>query len=270
MNKTTGLLLSFGLMAAACQEVARQEPLTAEPPAITPVAAAPKALVLDTVQLPKATDAVGQVLQTGDFHDGEIPPDAARRHWLGLFRGAEGYYLAGTAVRTARTFDVVQDDEGQQTGWKVSLPDTNRSCLLLLAGLRQLASGPVDSAAVGSGPLEPGKPVHFRLGGVRYTLTARCDYAAYVPDDQNRRNYKLYLASSRRPGVEQLLAAAPQLDDAMITLLWAGDLDHDGQADLILDTAPHYNASRLSLYLSSLAAGSELVKFVGLHETVGC
>lgn len=263
--------MGMGLAVAACGDASRKQPAAATPhPAVVtaaPKAPAPtKALALDTVRLPDQAAATAVVLQPGVFHDGEVPPDAAQRRWLGLFRRTGGYYLAPAAVRTARVQDVIMDEEGQRTGWEVTLPRATDTCLVLLTGPGKLAAGPVDSAAAGTGALMPGQPVRLGLGGVRYTLSARCQYAA----DSTVRNYKLYLTCADRPGKEQLLAAAPLLDDATMTLVWAGDLDHDGRLDLILDTTSHYNASRLSVYLSGAARGAELVKFVGLRETVGC
>ena len=59
-------------------------------------------------------------------------------------------------------------------------------------------------------------------------------------------------------------------DDATPRLLFAGDLDRDGRLDLILDTTWHYNVSRPTLFLSTLAREGELVREAAANESVGC
>jgi hypothetical protein len=234
-------------------------------------AAAPDSVVLDTVFVPAFNQTGPQrLLETGTFHHDEVPADAARRRWLGLFRGAKGYYLALAPVRLARVHDVVADADGQQTGWEVSTPGRADRCVLLLPPLRGLAAGPVDSVALAPAELRPGRALTVNFRGQGYTLTAR---ARQLPADTSAvgiRNYKLFLTAAARPGRPQLLAAVPEFDDAMMRLLWAGDLDRDGRPDYLIDTSWHYNATQPTLYLSSPAGPTELVKFVGLHTSVGC
>ena len=59
-------------------------------------------------------------------------------------------------------------------------------------------------------------------------------------------------------------------DEAMPSVMWAGDLDGDDKLDLLLDLTHHYNLSEITLFLSSHASEGELVKKVAVFSTVGC
>lgn len=59
--------------------------------------------------------------------------------------------------------------------------------------------------------------------------------------------------------------------DRNCNLRWAGDLDRDGQLDLIYNLAGHYTETRLALYLSSAAKPGELVGLVARWDgSCGC
>ena len=75
----------------------------------------------------------------------------------------------------------------------------------------------------------------------------------------------------RMDGYAESAGAAPLLgDDAMPALLFAGDLDRDGELDLLFDTTDHYNVSRPALFLSSQAGPGELLGEAARYESVGC
>lgn len=261
----TGWPLLYLLTLGACEEPQRAAP---ETPAL--VAAAAPALVPDTTQLPNGAPGQWSVLQTGGFHHEEVPADAEKQAWLGLFRGQQGYYVAPAQLRVRPFYDAVVDEEGEQTGWEVAVPGKADRCMLLLAAQGALSPGRADTAAVKPQLLLPGKPLRFAFGGASYTLAATGAWAAGDTSAYAVQNYKLYLAAAAVPGKRQLLAAAPHFDDAMMQVMWIGDLDHDQRPDFILDTTSDYNTSSLSVYLSSRAAGQELVKFVGQHVITGC
>jgi hypothetical protein len=84
-------------------------------------------------------------------------------------------------------------------------------------------------------------------------------------------NYKLFIQAQKQDStLHQLIVAQPAFDDALITILWAGDLDGDQLPDLIIDTAAHYNAMSPTLFLSSEAEDTQLLKAVAIHTRVGC
>lgn len=71
-------------------------------------------------------------------------------------------------------------------------------------------------------------------------------------------------------GGTQTLFTLPGLDEAHPRLVFAGDLDGDGEVDLILDETWHYNLGQLSLWLSSAAEPGQRLGRVAMQESTGC
>lgn len=69
--------------------------------------------------------------------------------------------------------------------------------------------------------------------------------------------YTLTLASSRR--TQTLVNFDVGIDGAGPGLVWAGDLDKDGQVDLYMNLARHYAQVKHGLFLSSAAKDGEIV-----------
>ena len=63
-----------------------------------------------------------------------------------------------------------------------------------------------------------------------------------------------------------MICSFDRSDAAVTYLLWAGDLDRDGQLDMLIDTVCDYNASGPMLFLSSLAEDGDLLQMVAQFE----
>jgi len=114
------------------------------------------------------------------------------------------------------------------------------------------------------------KAVDTTYNGIVYTLYATGNRKK-VHNDYIITSYQLFLkATINGAGRLQLLASAQRLDDAMITVLFAGDIDGDTVPDLIINTSWHYNAEAPTLYLSKPADKTRLLKIMGMHIVVGC
>ena len=72
------------------------------------------------------------------------------------------------------------------------------------------------------------------------------------------------------PTTSQELLRYEALEFASPTAIWAGDLDRDGELDLLVDATFHYNVSNWTLWLSSGADSGELVGEVATLTTTGC
>lgn len=57
-------------------------------------------------------------------------------------------------------------------------------------------------------------------------------------------------------------------DEPKFELLWAGDSDHDGMIDIVMEMSPKYSCSRKVTYLSSLAGEGELLGISGSPEAI--
>lgn len=83
---------------------------------------------------------------------------------------------------------------------------------------------------------------------------------------RNGREQTLATWSAQRQGEGTVLLG----NDAWPHLRWAGDLDRDGQIDLLIDTSDHYNVSQPTLFLSTQAKADELVGKAAVLRSVGC
>ena len=70
--------------------------------------------------------------------------------------------------------------------------------------------------------------------------------------------------------VQELAQLAQADPDGGPYLLWAGDLDGDGETDLLLELDVEGNRSRTQLLLSGLAAPGDLVAPAAQLDTTGC
>lgn len=209
-----------------------------------------------------------KMLTTGTFHEEEIWAGAEKEAWMGLFKGKEGYYLAPATLQATRVFDpVVDEDETEKTGWQVTTTVTD-STLLLMEENPFVKVGNVQSVHLAKEIIYPGDSLQFSYGGENYVLFATGEKGK---EPLAVKNYKLYLSAFiHKQQKPQLLVAQPSFDDRMIRLLFIGDIDGDNKPDLLIDTSPHYNMQKPTLYLSGAAGPDEITKPVAVHRFVGC
>lgn len=202
----------------------------------------------------------------GVFHDGEA---SARNgeNWLALQVTPARSALVATDVQVRRVHDVVADGEGADSGVDVRTRVRDTAFLLRGPGLHV---GPVDTAWSGVEPLRlPTKPFTLKLRGASYRLhldcAARGDVCRLVLTGGARTQVLQEFHAGRYDDGSLMLG-----DDAAPVLHFAGDLDHDGRLDLILDTTDHYNVTEPTLFLSSGAGPKALVRRVALQRSTGC
>lgn len=202
----------------------------------------------------------------GVFHDGEATARNGE-DWLALQVTPARTALVITDARVQRVHDDLMDAEGTDTAEEVSTRVRDAMFLVRGPGLR---AGTVATAWTGVEPMRlPTEPFDLKLRGATYRLRLDCVSRAA--------NCRLVLRNGARMQVLVELPAGRYDDgsvmlgdDAAPALLFAGDLDHDGRLDLILDTTDHYNVHQPTLFLSSGAAPGDLVRQVALHRSTGC
>lgn len=279
---TTSLLILIILMAInACREqqqesidTKQQEQEKKQEQTSTNQQASSDSIVYDDFYYPDDTNYLAKMLVPGIFHEDEVWEGADRLKWFGLFHKGEKYYLAETDIRTPRVNDVILDDsEDEKTGWSVEVlhPDT---AILLVTGLDSLKDKSIEQVSLAKFSLIPGDTLAIHYLGLEYRLYAGGHKRKHsTPDGEwyELWNYRLYLAAKLNgKWVEDLLVAAPNFDDAMIIIQFAGDIDGDKRLDLLIDTSDHYNADCPTLYLSRPAEKGHIIKVVGMHCSVGC
>lgn len=133
--------------------------------------------------------------------------------------------------------------------------------IALISGLNRYNKNPMEKTAENMEKvLFPDKPISFAFNNDTYELYA----TAEVEDDvYNSKNYQLYF---KRGAVVQPISYIEQLEHNMPSILFIGDIDNDGYADLLLQEGYNYEYHEMVLYLSSYAREGELVKNVATDE----
>ena len=93
----------------------------------------------------------------------------------------------------------------------------------------------------------------FDYNNIRYTLQADGK-----KEDSDIKNYSLSFCKGDCQ-TKQVIFKHELIQDAMIKLLFIGDLDGDSEPDIILNAADNYENRRIMLFLSSLKQGKELL-----------
>jgi hypothetical protein len=211
-----------------------------------------------------------EILFTDLFHGDEVKAKSGE-HFLALVcsENDDRCVLQPVKVQVTSEFDPILDAENERSGKRVSV---NGLDIAYLLRSDRLTAGPVTSARPATADLLPvSKPQRFTLGASKYVLHYRC---GSKPDPEGLVDCALVLDSN---GVSQELASFPAMGENGINSLdaeqyvaFAGDLDHDGKLDLLVNISSHYNVWHPALYLSSAAKDGELVSKVAELVTTGC
>lgn len=235
--------------------------------------------IKDTIQydsyiFPDDSTYIGKLLSTGVFHEDEVWPTAEKENWVGLFKNGNEYYVSKTKIKLTKVHDPIVDEDtiNDKTGWNVQALHID-TALFFFAGLDLPQTQKTKHLNFDKREIFPGDTVSFKFLGHSYKLyaTGGKKKTANDPLWYEVWNYKLTLESDKNGKIiNDLLVAQPQFNDAIIYLIFAGDIDGDGFLDLIIDTSSHYNAASPTLYLSKPADNGHLLKVVGQHISVGC
>ncbi len=216
-------------------------------------------LCLQSISLTqKVTEPKIQIWKSGAMHADEVVGKTGQI-WFALCSTESGFELVSSRV-------VVIDSPfvGDILDSFVRL-DSPCDNMILVRGI-ELRVGPVKSVFSGRQFLKPGQSITLTLSNDLST-----SYQLYAEGKESREtieNYRIVLYCNQRR--QTILSRRLLYLDGSPSLLWAGDLDRDGKLDLLMDMTNHYNATELTLFLSSKAGSSGLVRKVASHRTVGC
>ncbi len=218
------------------------------------------------------------IMRTGQFHGEEIQA-VSGEEWWGLYPSNDGFEVLKTTVRVSDVHDPVIDADAEVSGKLVSV-DGDGEPLVLIHGVGNLSEGLVNTAFLGNTFVRLGEYQGLRLGkGKSYHQgqdswhLAALGRAEEVGRGIGIVEYELMLYKNlwSEDFEKQRIHRVDSIDlDGAPQLLWAGDLDRDGELDLLMDLAYHYNVSVLTLFLSSSSESGFLVKKVAEQTTYGC
>lgn len=230
-------------------------------------------IVYDTAEFPANGSFLVRALTTGTFHSDEVWMNADKEKWFGIFQNTTGFYITSTQLKIKRVRDEMFDEsKNVKTGWEVKTTNKD-TCIFLVESFPALSNRSIQSVPLPKKQIYPGDTVKFQYLGIDYQLFA----TGGKKQNQDALNavevwnYKLYLSATIKGQLHKsLLAAQPNFNDKMISVIFAGDIDGDGIVDLLIDNSNHYNATSPTLYLSKPAEKGEVLKPIGNHLTVGC
>ncbi|WP_018478208.1 hypothetical protein [Pontibacter roseus] len=224
---------------------------------------------IDTTGLTPEPAAAVKILIEGRFHKHEVWQGAEHKQWMGLVYQDSTFQLLPAAVTVSPFFDPVLDSKAAKTmsGREVggAIPGT----LFFLTGMPQLKAGSIDTVGFSSSVVLPNTSLHLRFRDKTYTLEAKGDSVQEESSESySLKNYSWRISGTRNGRkISQELASDTDFESAIYVLLWAGDLDRDGIPDLLADLSNHYNASEVTLFLSSKADKGKLYKKVAAFRS---
>lgn len=242
------------------------------------------AILLYSLSVPvNPASSVITLMKPGQFHGDEIALDAGEHQVLALHASEGKAELKTETINIMMVQDEIYDrEEGQKTAKDVGIAQDGPEAIALFSQQDggALKAGPVEQAAMGLQCLqalhenytdyeqEPedvdlaalnALPCNLALGGKVYDATLE---SVTKTDDGNTVfvGTIIFTHGNATTRLEQVAA-----------ILWAGDLDHDGKLDLLVDHSDHYNVGDdMRLYLSGHAAEGELVGEAAALHAVGC
>lgn len=212
-----------------------------------------------------------ELLTPGQFHGHEVSAKSGERWWA-LTRIGDSFVLEETTIDLQTVRDEIIDHGTEaKTGKRVQAwGRANQVPIFLVRGLSALRAGPVEGQVPEPDRLNPGESLLlFASRPFPSSLFAlgRATFGGAYEPERVIRDYELWLQHGKD---RQRIAASPGLDEAPPKILWSGDLDRDGHADLLIDLGFHENVTEYVLFLSSLANPGELVGRAASFRHGGC
>ncbi|QKE62519.1 hypothetical protein HNE05_03805 [Aquipseudomonas campi] len=205
----------------------------------------------------QATEKIWPLLLPGQYHVDEAPTQPGHG-WLALTARNAVWHLEPTHLQANRVYDPVLDpDEQSKTGIELTSADSTAIAYLRLPGL---VPGQLTTARLLRGELE--QPITDESPSPRLLFGGR-EY------DFVRAGETISLRSGTQSSVLEGLVAGDVNSDNGVSLRWAGDLDGDGELDLLMSYT-RYNQSGACLFLTQGTPDKVLIRPTACHGGVGC
>lgn len=225
----------------------------------------------ETVEEPGVPKYKIEMLMDSQYYEEEVQNTVGvHRGWLGLYRKKDKYYLMPTTIEVKAVSHTLRDrnDSKEKTGREVS-SKIKLPSVFLLKNAKILRQGEVMTVFYGnetdSDSIDRKYRREFDFNGKKYTL--------FVEDTSDEDGE--YLTAKSKMVItdgktKQTIFESEFCSDCSWNLCWVGDLDNDGKLDFMLNLNSHYNSTCHTLFLSSQAEKTGIVRDVAEVCQMGC
>lgn len=200
------------------------------------------------------------------YSDKELLPLIRMYNWWALETDSNEtkFQIAKANIKLIRTSEPMGDEK--DSSWIQIQNGHSNSAIIYIAGSKKIKAHEVKTVTNSPLRIMPGDEKIINFNNQSYTLraTGSLDSNQYGIHPSN---YSLTVSNGKSM---TLLSSAPYFDDAMIEILFIGDIDGDGLLDFLIDNSNKYSYREYCLYLSSFATKGECVKLVAGKHTMGC
>lgn len=217
----------------------------------------------DTTNLSPEPSTAVKIMIEGRFHKREVWQGAEHKPWMALVQNDSAFQLQPSRLQVNSVFDPVLD-KGRQVRSGREVSGEHPNTLFFVTGMTRLQSNEVDTVGYPNQVILPNTSIDLKYKGKTYTLAASGDSIQQEgAESYSVQNYKWIVTGAKNGRkITQELASDENFESAIYVLLWVGDLDGDGIPDLLADLSNHFNTSKVTLFLSSLAEKGKLYKKV--------
>ncbi|HVH34650.1 MAG TPA: hypothetical protein VM847_11145 [Tahibacter sp.] len=227
-------------------------------------------LLLCAVTIGTAAASPQLALPGEAFHGDEVPARDGET-WLALAVSDGKARLQSVKLEVTAVSDPLVDDPDDRSARSVAAPGVE--ALVFLRGIDALKPGDAGAVLAREQTVSTERPLRLGSDAAAPQITVHCAKSAgqteasscEVSLGDGKTTQVLFRVAGERSEVDGRV-----FDDAVATVTFAGDLDHDGRVDLVIDTSDHYNLSRPTLFLSGAAAPGLLVGRVAQQQLTGC
>lgn len=227
-------------------------------------------LLLCAVAVGTASASPQLALPGEAFHGDEVPARDGET-WLALAVSDGKARLQPVKLEVKAVSDPLVDDPDDRSARSVAAPGVG--ALVFLRGIDALKPGDAGAVLAREQTVSTERPLRLGSDAAAPQITVHCAGSAgqteasscEVSLDDGKTTQVLFRVAGERSEVDGRV-----FDDAVAMVTFAGDLDHDGRVDLVIDTSDHYNLSRPTLFLSGAAAPGLLVGRVAQQQLTGC
>ncbi|TGL76013.1 SH3 domain-containing protein [Leptospira yasudae] len=196
------------------------------------------------------------------YHGDELPfKKDELTDWIAIYLHRGDYFRKSISINVKKAHDpIIDENEKIKTGYKIS---ANGDPIILIRGI-PFKEGKFSASFIKKVPfiLEFGKLYKFSYGTDQYILKTRGEYI----ESYGVKNYKLILQKNN----QEMVIDSREKRYEMTSLIFAGDIDGDGELDFVFDLKDHYNVSNPHLYISSEKENDFFVVPVSANWTTGC